>query len=882
MIIYIALFNIVYCRHATASSGEYEDVTTQDEYGQEMTFRRRIIPTTKPSYSPTNAPSYEPTLSPTNHPTPMPTLIPTEEPTKAPTNIPTKQPTYRPTQQPTLKPTRSPTIQPTFQPTNHPTEPWDSKRSPTSVTQKSKSAKNDNNQLQESKILKQAMNTIKKRQQVTAKTLKSKPEAIELYTYHANLTNDAILAFEDKFTKNVDGKYNVIILDGATVTANKSHQNVFSCVTSIDKALYHQLNFMHTLSKGKFTTNSLFQDGVISTVLLIAKLDDQSIYDSIIDDMYSKNADSYDPIKSGERCTIDGVLYYLLNNRYQQTRRELKKSGKATMTNIDVTAEMNLEYITLITMFNSLTLKNLIKAKIDYIHSIITSSVFGKDGRIPTKIKHIFTNLNTTGYKLMDRGIPGFTLNIVQCNHVAPIDNLTESKLSTKQYQITAKKTISEINDFCDELSAYSVCLQTARFIYEWRKADKKNNRGTIGITTCTRKNKDFIMNAVLKSIGYAPSAIQMFAISPAPKPAKLKYKIYNVTMKSNDHDTFRVKLIGKSNGKGNNDKDMNKSVSTNQTSTSTQHKVKVFTVKNDDYNTVVKQFSEIANDPKNDLVIISERMPHVLPITVIKNRYVALYKPLLTGSYGAFINFLEAIVSIPKEAKMMTKVIEALADLCIQISTLTDADRHSIFNRMMRSAKSKDMTKIIIQQIRDKQDEFSAQRLMKRFGVRMFEQDMTEDMVNFFKICIEEITKGHIQDMNELIYINSTYAKSDMISNELRTYYQSIIDQVNNTFSTDWMSCVERYCCVKDSNSLKRKVVLVQDKLAQIHKKMEEFTTFGYIGMITYDWNIVQRKNGTVAIAMYESANLLRKILLLDILTNIGYSKQCISFTKL
>ena len=318
LISFIISLSFICITHASdASNDGYEFIPISDEYGQEIIYRRRIIPTLKPSKSPTNTPTYQPSLSPTRNPTTIPS------------SVPTKSPTEDPTKQPTNKPTKFPTTHPTSPPTSHPTEQWDSKGSP--IKQKSKLSNKDRDK--DSKLLKQASLMAKEAQ---LKTSKSKLDTIELYTYHSNLTRDGVAAFEDKINKNADSKYNLIILEGSG--SDHPNENVLTYVTALDKALYHQINFLHRFRKGEFSEESLFRDGVVTLILLIAQLHDQSIYDSIVNDIYGNSSSSeYNPNPTGSK--FDGVVHFLLTEHYQTTRKELRKSMETSMAKVAITSD---------------------------------------------------------------------------------------------------------------------------------------------------------------------------------------------------------------------------------------------------------------------------------------------------------------------------------------------------------------------------------------------------------------------------------------------------------------------------------------------------------------------------------------------------------------
>ena len=127
---------------------------------------------------------------------------------------------------------------------------------------------------------------------------------------------------------------------------------------------------------------------------------------------------------------------------------------------------------------------------------------------------------------------------------------------------------------------------------------------------------------------------------------------------------------------------------------------------------------------------------------------------------------------------------------------------------------------------------------------------------------------------MSESIFVNSSYAQNGKVSNELMAFYKREMAKVREMFDSDWMSCVERYCCVKMNKPDRRKVALIKDKLNEIYREIEEIITSAYIGIVIYDWKEA-RNSGTVAIGMYEIDNLVTKALLLDILTSIGYENS-------
>ena len=73
---------------------------------------------------------------------------------------------------------------------------------------------------------------------------------------------------------------------------------------------------------------------------------------------------------------------------------------------------------------------------------------------------------------------------------------------------------------------------------------------------------------------------------------------------------------------------------------------IKIFTVKKDNFDNVVKQFAMIANNPEHHLVIIGEKMPMVLPLKISTNRFVASFNPTFTGIYAAMDKFLNTILN--------------------------------------------------------------------------------------------------------------------------------------------------------------------------------------------------------------------------------------------
>ena len=79
----------------------------------------------------------------------------------------------------------------------------------------------------------------------------------------------------------------------------------------------------------------------------------------------------------------------------------------------------------------------------------------------------------------------------------------------------------------------------------------------------------------------------------------------------------------------------------------------------------------------------------------------------------------------------MLVKLLQALADLCLHVNTMQSAERHKILNKFIKNAKTNDFTRIILQQVSDKQDHLHLKDWGKDLS-RKLDAEITMDITNF------------------------------------------------------------------------------------------------------------------------------------------------------
>ncbi len=857
-VLFSILFVVVAVYHAS-NIEEYDDGN-----GGTIFFVRHPLNTSKPTTAPTNNPTHSPTLPPTN------------VPTASPTNQPTVSPSKRPTKQPTLKPSKSPTMYPTFQPTSSPTEQWDSKTS--ARIRNKKQNKQSSNTNQDSKLLKIAIQA-----QSPPKASKLKDE-VEIYFHDQTVEDHAKIVekFETDLAKDIN-RYNLIItnsIESFDYVANKKSDKVICFWEPLEAALHHQsqqMKFFHVPS----ITMPQFQNSIALSIHLLAGINDEPIYYNILKEFTSE--------WTIMNTTADDAFHQLLTECYVKAVEQQKESSnKLESFQFVIDHDAYPRYIELALLFNRVSLKSLINGKMDQIDRIYTNSSYGNDGKIPSKVRKSFAAMKLSGALCIEHSVNAFynnAMNYLNGNESDPRLHLN-AKIAGKQYQ-------SKVEEFCGALSRYYFAMHTVRTIYEWRKADIKNNHGTIAISAPLFDGQEPLIYALLTNIDYSPSSIKRFMIiANGPK----KYTRQELTEPIPEYPTG-IQISSKRKKKATSKKMVQDATNTslitqmepiNVTSitqmeekqTVQQDMIRVYVINKFEMN-CDRYFLSVANNPDNDVVIMVKKT-HLMPqqIKIAKNRYNVIQQTsqFMAEAYCQMQQFLQ--LNIAGSYKIWDQIVDHLENLIYRLTQWKEKERHIVLTRMIKTTVTKPLISIILRQVKKAKE--SGRRILKNeLDPATFNDDpLIMDVINFFRICIEEVTLAQMGEMNQIFY-NSSYSESGKLPKWFITEYEQDMNQTENYLfeNKQWMYWLERHCRIRANKQSKKALNAINRNFCELYAQFTAYTIYGHVGQILYDWKKAGN-NGTVAIVLFE--NLLKRQMLLDILKDIGYESASVNVVEL
>eukprot|EP01083_Nonionella_stella_P274493 931792_1 len=788
------------------------------------------------------------TTQPTLHPTYIPTTRrPTLHPTEIPTHNPTKSPTTRPTKHPTSKPTNNPTNRPTALPTEKPTEQWDHAQNINvlSPPKPKKHNSRSSNPSSDAQLLKRAQ---RKARDHIARTHKQNIIKLYDYSFPPDATKQemeqAAANYQDSLIS--DGDNRAVIVRDFTSSSHQPQSHVAALMTDLDTALeelhYLAATIVQVNGDSMKMDEKEFNQAFTLFLKLLRPLHNQPHLSGSVIYQLRDELDAF--------CDRTNPTGNCFNNLMH-----LMHSGDLLDYDVEIktTFAMSSEVAQSAIRFLLIAYQELLRFKIEETKGFMTKTLYGNQSKIPVKFKSEFEVFEKSYSELL-------RLNVSKCVDQRIVDGF------------------HTLMKFQSAFTLFSLDLQCASLIYEWRQASKQKHFGIIAISAGIVSQFNDI-DALLNVLGYSTDSILRFRVFVTRKRRSFHFDVKGIEMsllskltgappKQRKKHAATRKIAG------------NTSYTTHINNSSIRAKknhgiVKLIQLPHDTTEKVSQIIATIVKDPYYDVVIVA----HQDTLNASHGYYMYdVIDSMYDTISGKIIMFMDEMPKWgPNKSLFKTFTMHLFGSIIFDCTELNKSFLHEVLD-LLRENTTHDLRKLrlvvdLLYGAYKQSGNFTTDTVGRYIKQDKIDGELIGDMLGFMELVLVRIAMKRVENVVRIM----GYSKWSQDGEIPLTFKEKAAEIKMQMWDRRWCDCIIQYfvLAMDGSQDAQRMGVLNKIKIFRTNLMIlrNEFTWLSAmcrVGNIIYNFQQAH-DYGVIGIVGGDILHCFKSIFC-DVLQSLGY----------